>query len=150
MRTSIVMSPEPGGALEVLLKLVRMGLGGASGSGKQFVSWITDDDFIRAIDFIIANKSIEGAVNLASPNPLPNAEFMKELRDAAGVGFGLPATEWMLELGAIPLQTETELILKSRRVVPTKLLSAGFQFQYPTWGEAAFHLVKRWERLTLR
>jgi hypothetical protein len=82
-------------------------------------------------------------VNVASPHPLPNAEFMRQLRSAAGVKVGLPAAGWMIELGAFVLRTESELILKSRRVVPGKLLNAGFTFRFPTWREAAADLVTR-------
>ena len=80
---------------------------------------------------------IDGIVNVASPNPLPNAEFMRLLRDACGVPFGLPGSSWMLEVGAVFMRTETELILKSRRVVPARLLEHGFRFRYPDWGTAA-------------
>lgn len=88
-------------------------------------------------------EDIAGAVNLAAPNPLPNAEFMHDIRQAAGVEVGLPAMEWMLEIGAVFLKTETELLLKSRRVVPGRLLEAGFVFDFPTWQKAARDLCKR-------
>jgi NAD dependent epimerase/dehydratase family enzyme len=84
-------------------------------------------------------------VNIAAPNPLPNREFMRDLRAAWGTRIGLPATKWMLEIGAVFMRTETELILKSRRVVPGRLLDAGFQFKYPDWPVAARDLVARWE-----
>ena len=86
-------------------------------------------------------------VNVSSPNPLPNREFMRYLREAWGAPVGLPAMEWQLHLGAIFLRTETELILKSRRVVPGRLLDAGFQFEFPDWSEAAKDLVRRWRDL---
>lgn len=143
LRTSIVLSPYRGGAFRVLLNLVRLGLGGKAGNGLQYMSWITDTDFARAIQFIIEHAELEGPVNIASPRPLPNHEFMKILRQAWGSPFGLPATEWMLELGAIPLQTETELVLKSRRVVPGKLIDSGFTFNFPDWAAAANHLCAR-------
>ena len=103
-------------------------------------------DFINAIDFLIENESISGAVNLASPNPLPNSEFMGALRSVWGRRFGLPASEWMIELGAIFLRTESELVLKSRRVVPSRLLDAGFHFAYPNWSDAARNLCERRKR----
>jgi len=81
-------------------------------------------------------------VNIAAPNPLPNQKFMQHFREATGVKIGLPATKWMLELAAIFLRTETELILKSRRVVPGKLQTAGFQFQYPNWKFAVSDLIQ--------
>jgi uncharacterized protein len=147
LRSAMTMSPERGGVFDVLLRLVRWGLGGASGNGRQYVSWIHDRDFIRAIYFLIDQEEIEGPVNLASPNPLPNADFMRVLREAWGIGFGLPAARWMLEIGAFFLRTESELILKSRRVVPGRLMQAGFEFQYPTWTEAAADLCRRWREL---
>lgn len=147
VRAAIVMSPDRGGALGTLLGLVRTGLGGAAGSGRQFVSWIHDHDFVRAIDWLIERDSLDGPVNLAAPEPLPNAAFMGALRSAWGSRFGLPATEWMLEIGAFFLRTETELILKSRRVVPKRLLQDGFAFDYPSWQEAADELCQRYRLL---
>jgi uncharacterized protein len=144
LRTSMVMSPLRGGIFDVLLGLTRRGLGGASGSGAQFLSWIHYEDFNRAVDFLIAREDLSGPVNLASPNPLPQREFMAKLREACGVKIGLPATKWMLEIGAFFLRTDTELLLKSRRVVPGRLLEAGFAFQYPEWSAAARDLVARW------
>src|SRR5271155_1122056 len=122
LRSAMVMSPDAGGVFDTLLKLVKMGLGGKAGDGRQFVSWIHHEDFVRAIEWLIEHEDVAGAGNLAAPNPLPNAEFMRELRNASGIPFGLPAAKWMLEIGAIFMQTETELILKSRRVVPRRLL----------------------------
>ena len=101
---------------------------------------------MRAVRWLIENESISGAVNLASPHPLPNAEFMRELRRAWGIPVGLPSTEWMLEIGAFLLRTETELILKSRRVVPGRLLEGGFTFEFPQWAEAARDLCTQWRR----
>jgi hypothetical protein len=131
----------------MLLKLVRFGLGGTNGSGRQFVSWIHEVDFVRAVRWLIENTSISGPVNLAAPNPLPNAEFMRELRHAWGTRVGLPSTEWMLEIGAFFLRTETELILKSRRVVPGRLLQEGFAFEFPQWPEAARDLCTKWRKM---
>ncbi len=144
LRTSMVMSPDSGGVFDVLLGLVRHGLGGRAGNGQQFVSWIYDQDFVRAIQYLIGHDSIAGAVNMAAPDSLPNAAFMPAMRNAAGVRFGLPASNWMLEIGAVFLRTETELILKSRRVVPGRLLKEGFTFNFPNWPEAARDLVRRW------
>jgi uncharacterized protein (TIGR01777 family) len=143
LRSAMVMSPERDGIFDTLLRLVRFGLGGASGSGKQFVSWIHDHDFLRSIQSLIDHDDLDGAINIASPNPLPNAEFMADLRKAWGRRIGLPASAWMLELGAVFLRTETELILKSRRVIPGRLLAHGFQFDFPVWDVAARDLVRR-------
>ncbi|MDQ6653737.1 MAG: TIGR01777 family oxidoreductase [Acidobacteriota bacterium] len=144
MRSAIVMSPDPGGPFDTLLRLVRFGLGGRSGDGNQYISWIHDQDFMRAALWLIQHEELDGPVNLAAPNPLPNSQFMQNLREAWGISFGLPATKWMLELGAFLLRSETELILKSRRVVPSRLLESGFTFQFPTWDEAARDLCARW------
>jgi uncharacterized protein (TIGR01777 family) len=146
MRSAIVMSPDRGGPFDTLLGLVRFGLGGTCGDGKQYVSWIHDHDFASAVIWLIEHEELQGPVNLAAPNPLPNVEFMLTLRKAWGTRFGLPATEWMLELGALLLRSETELILKSRRVIPTRLLQSGFSFQFPTWAEAARDLCMRWRQ----
>jgi len=145
MRSAMIMSPDPGGVFDVLLGLVRRGLGGRSGNGRQYVSWLHHEDFVRAVRHLLERDDIAGPVNLAAPNPLPNAEFMRELRDAWGIRVGLPATRWMLEAGAVFLRTETELILKSRRVVPARLLESGFEFAHPTWREAARNLVEEWK-----
>ncbi|HSS18549.1 MAG TPA: TIGR01777 family oxidoreductase [Pyrinomonadaceae bacterium] len=144
MRSAIIMSPNHGGPFDMLLGLVRFGLGGTCGSGKQYVSWIHDQDFVRSVIWLMQHRELDGAVNLAAPNPLGNREFMQVLRGAAHMPVGLPATEWMLELGAFLMQSETELILKSRRVVPTRLLQSGFEFQFPTWAVAARDLYSRW------
>jgi uncharacterized protein (TIGR01777 family) len=144
LRSAMTMSPDRGGVFDVLLRLVRYGLGGASGDGRQYVSWIHDRDFIRAVYWLMDHAELQGPVNLAAPNPLPNAEFMRTLRATWGIGFGLPAAKWMLAFGAFFLRTETELILKSRRVVPGRLLQTGFEFQFPTWAAAAADLCRRW------
>jgi uncharacterized protein (TIGR01777 family) len=144
MRSAIVMTPSAGGAFDSLLRLVRFGLGGTIGNGKQFISWIHDQDFVRAVLWLIENAELEGPVNIAAPNPLPNAEFMRDLRAAWGISFGLPASELMLELGVFLLRSESELMLKSRRVVPSRLLESGFTFNFPTWPEAARELCERW------
>jgi uncharacterized protein len=142
LRSAMVMSADAGGIFDTLLGLVRRGLGGTSGDGRQYVSWIHEVDFVRAVCFLI-ERNLAGAVNLASPNPLPNREFMATLRRAWGAKIGLPATRWMLEIGAVFLRTETELILKSRKVVPGRLLQAGFTFQLPHWTDAARELCAR-------
>jgi uncharacterized protein (TIGR01777 family) len=130
MRITLVFGKD-GGVFPVLRRLARFGLGGRMGSGRQFVSWIHVDDFCHAVEWLIAKDELTGPVNFAAPNPLPNRDMMRLLRKACGAPFGLPATEWMLEVGAFFIRTETELIIKSRRVVPGRLLASGFKFQFP-------------------
>lgn len=144
LRSAMVMDPEPGGVFDVLLGLVRHGLGGTEGEGRQYLSWIHGTDFVRALLWIIERQHLDGAINLSSPHSLPNTEFLRVLRDAWGIPLGLPAPEWLLEIGTFLLQTETELVLKSRRVVPTRLLQDGFTFQFPSWPEAAQDLCRQW------
>ncbi len=147
MRSAMTMSPDRGGVFDVLLRLVRWGLGGKSGAGRQYVSWIHDQDFVRAVRWLIDHPELEGPINLAAPEPVPNAAFLRGLRRAWGRRLGLPATRWMLEVGAFFLRTETELILKSRRVIPTRLLRSGFTFQFPSWGSTAEDLCRRWREV---
>lgn len=144
MRSAMTFSPDRGGVFDVFSSLVRHGLGGAQGPGTQFVSWIHEADFVRAIDLLITREEFTGVVNVASPNPIRNREFMRELRTAWGARIGLPVQQWMMEAGAYLLRTESELVLKSRRVVPGRLLDAGFQFRFPEWPAAARDLVVRW------
>ncbi len=145
MRTAMVMAPRGAssekGVFEVLWNMARWGLGGSIGGGKQFVSWIHYTDFCRAVRFVIEHSALSGAINFTSPNPLPQGDFMRALRRAAHAPIGLPAAEWMAEIGAFFLRTDTELLLKSRRVAPTRLTQAGFTFQYPEWSVAAADLV---------
>jgi hypothetical protein len=144
LRTSMVVSPAPGSVFAVLSNLVRVGLGGTQGNGRQYVSWIHEADYARALQFLIDHEEIEGPVNLAAPNPLVNREFMRALREAWGMPNGLPAPAPLLALGMFFLRTEPELVLKSRRAVPGRLLGAGFQFEFPEWPEAAEDLVRQW------
>jgi len=112
MRSSMVMSPERGGVFDALLGLTRARLGGAIAGGRQFISWIHDRDFVRAVELLIARDDIEGPVNLAAPTPIAQRDFMAALRTAWGARIGLPAMRWMVEIGAFFLRTDTELILK--------------------------------------
>jgi len=143
LRSAMTLSPDAGGVFATLLGLTRCGLGGRAGDGRQFMSWIHDADFVAAVRWLIEHDEIDGVVNVAAPHPIPNAVFMRILREAAGVPVGLPASQWMLEIGAAVLRTETELILKSRRVVPARLLEHGFRFTYPDWRGAAADLCRR-------
>ena len=108
------------------------------------MSWIHELDFVRAVDYLIANEEIESAVNITALASLPNINLMRALGEAWGIGFGLPASEWMLAVATFVHRTESELLLKSRRVVPRRLLEHGFQFEFPNWPEAARDLVGRW------
>jgi uncharacterized protein len=144
LRTAMVMSPDRGGVFDTLLRLVRFGLGGSAADGRQYVSWIHDTDFVRAILWLVEHEEIAGPVNLAAPGPQPYAEFMRALRKAWGMTVGMPASRWMLEIGTWLLGTESELVLKSRRVVPGRLLHGGFTFTFPDWTEAASDLCRRW------
>lgn len=147
LRSSMVMSPDPGGVFSVLSNLARTGLGGAIGSGRQFVSWMHDLDYCRATDLLLAQPEItnetSGIVNMTAPEPLPNRDFMRALRQAWNMPIGLPAAEWMIEIGTFLMRSESELVLKSRRVVPTLLLKHGFEFAFPAWPAAAQDLVSR-------
>jgi uncharacterized protein (TIGR01777 family) len=147
MRTAMVMSPDAGTPFDIFLRLARFGLGGAHGDGKQFVSWIHHDDFVRAVRFLIEKRFVSGAINVAAPTPLPDAEFMKAIRDAWGIPFGIGGGRRLLEMAAFVHRTETELLLKSRRVVPARLQQHGFIFRYPTWAEAARQLCDEWRAL---
>jgi uncharacterized protein (TIGR01777 family) len=144
MRSAIVMIAHRGGAFDILLSLVRRGLGGASGDGRQYVSWIHSRDFVRAVRWLIDRPHVDGAVNLAAPEPLPNREFMRALRHAWGSRIGMSSPAWLLEIGVRLLRTETELVLKSRRVVPSRLLREGFTFDFPSWPAAARDLCAEW------
>ena len=148
IRSSIVMSPDRGGIFDVLLGLVRRGLGGTAGDGRQYVSWVHEADFVRAVYLLIERSDLEGAVNLASPISAPNREFMAILRRAWGTRIGLPAPEWIIKIGSVLLRTEPELVLKSRWVAPKRLLQAGFRFEHPDWQEAAVELCSRWRNQT--
>ncbi len=144
MRSAMIMSPDKGSVFDTLATLARRGLGGKAGDGRQYISWIHEMDFANAVQFLIEHDELSGAVNISSPNPIPNREFNQIMRRAVRAPFGLPTPAWLLEIGAVFIKTETELILKSRRVVPGRLPEAGFEFQYPEWQAAADELARRW------
>ncbi|MDI3421589.1 TIGR01777 family oxidoreductase [Streptomyces luteolus] len=143
LRAAMVMSPDRGGVFDVLSRMARLGLGGPVAGGRQYVSWIHERDFVRAVEFLVDHEELTGPVNLAAPAPLPQRAFMRALRTSWRMPLGLPATRWMAEIGAFLLRSDTELLLKSRRVVPGRLLDAGFSFTYETWPRAADDLVRR-------
>ena len=153
LRTSLMMSPDDGGVFAMLSKLARLGLGGTQGPGTQFVSWMHDQDYCRAVELLLSRPEIadasNGIVNMCAPGPLPNREFQLALRQAWNVPIGLPASTWMLKIGTRLMGAEPELILISRRVVPTVLLKSGFVFSFPGWPQAAEDLVARSRKKTL-
>jgi uncharacterized protein len=120
-----------GGVMIPYFNLLKFGLGGKQGNGKQMYSWVHIEDTCRMIEYFYEHDELEGTFNCSSPNPVSNEQFMKTLRKATKTTIGLPAFEWMLKFGALIIGTETELVLKSRWVVPTKMLQAGFVFKYP-------------------
>jgi len=136
LRMAVTLGLGENSVFPVLRRLTRLGLGGAMGIGRQYVSWMHVEDFCRAVEWIITHDDLAGPINLVAPHPLPNRDMMKILRQTLGVPFGLPAAEWMLEIGAFFIRTETELLLKSRRVIPGKLLASGFAFRFPNIREA--------------
>ena len=143
LRTAMVFAASTGGVYRVLRGLTRWGLGGAIAGGRQYVSWIHEADFGRSVEWLIDRDDFSGPVNLASPNQIPQREMMRIIRRELGVPFGLPATRRMLELAAFVHRTEAELILKSRRVVPGRLLAAGFQFRFPRMEDAVREIEGR-------
>ena len=143
MRTAMVLGTGRNSVFPVLRRLVRFGLGGRMASGRQYVSWIHEEDFCRAVEWLIKRADLSGVVNVASPNPLANRDMMLVLRRVLGVPFGPPAPLWALELGAFFLRTETELIIKSRRVVPGRLLAVGSEFHFPHFEQAVAEIEER-------
>lgn len=141
LRTSIVLGKN-GGAFIPLKRLAQFGFGGKQGKGNQQISWIHERDFARAVDFII-QKKITGVVNVVSPNPIANVDFMKILRKAVGQFVGIPTPFFLLKIGAFLIGTEPELVLKSRNVIPKKLLDNGFQFEYNTLENTFKNLLKK-------
>lgn len=143
IRTGIVLANEPHTAFAVLAKLAHSGLGGPMGRGDQRVSWVHIADFLRAVHFIAENPFFSGAVNLTAPEHPTNREMMRAFREVAGMPIGIPATEWMIQLGAVFMKTEPELVLKSRWARPTRLKDAGFRWRWQGIGEAIADLAGR-------
>jgi uncharacterized protein (TIGR01777 family) len=141
LRTSIVLGKN-GGAFIPLKTLAKLGLGGKQGNGKQFISWIHEEDFARAVAFVIENK-LENEINIVSPNPIRNVDFMSKLRKAIGMPFGISQPEWLLELGSKIINTETELVLKSRNVIPKRLQENGFIFNYESVDKTFENLLQK-------
>jgi uncharacterized protein len=141
IRTGIVLGKR-GGPLKPLKMLAKFGLGGKQGAGNQYFSWLHEKDFVGIVDFIIGNDSTRGAYNVTAPSPVPNSQVMSSLRHVLGIPFGLPLPKWLLEFGSIVIQTETELVLKSRRVIPKRLLQGGYKFQFENIEDALVELCR--------
>ncbi|GHN02937.1 NAD-dependent epimerase [Cytophagales bacterium WSM2-2] len=141
IRTGIVLGKKDG-PLKPLRLLAQLGLGGKHGPGDQYFSWLHEDDFAHIISFIMANASTSGAYNVTAPTPVSNQQVMKALRSSLKIPIGLPMPEWLLKLGAVLIGTETELILKSRRVIPLRLLQAGYKFKHESIEAAMNDLVR--------
>lgn len=139
LRTAVTLGED--GVMVPYLNLIKFGLGGHQGSGRQMYSWVHEDDICRTIDWCFAHPQMEGVYNCSAPNPVTNHEFMKTLRQVAGHKFGLPAYKWMLKIGAAIIGTEPELLLKSRWVLSTKLQETGFRFQYPVLKDAMSQII---------
>jgi len=135
-----------GGVMTPYFNLLKFALGGQQGNGKQMYSWIHVEDTCRMIEWIFEHDELEGMYNCSSPNPVTNKAFMQILRKVTGHKIGLPAFEWMLNIGARLIGTEPELILKSRWVLPTKILQTGFQFKYPLLEDAFKDIVSKTPR----
>ncbi len=140
LRITLILGKD-GGVLPVLTKLARFGMGGRNSHGRQFFSWMHEEDCFRALNFII-EKGLEGPINLGSPEPLTDAEFNRLVRKSVGAWMGPPKPRFALELGAWMMGTETELVMKSRKVYPQKLLNAGFEFLFPDAQSALTNLTK--------
>ncbi|MET2985892.1 TIGR01777 family oxidoreductase [Aureibaculum conchae] len=131
LRTSIVLGKN-GGAFIPLKTLAKFGLGGKQGNGNQKVSFIHEEDFARAIEFILNHNELNGIFNVTAPNPTINKTLMNVIRKEMGMPLGISHPSWLLEIGAKIIGTETELVLKSRNVIPERLLGSGFVFNHPT------------------
>lgn len=140
LRIAIVLGKD-GGVMQPYIHLVRFGLGGKQGNGKQMFSWIHINDLFHIILFIQSHKELSGIFNCSAPNPVDNETLMRTFRQEMNVQFGLPSSKWMLEIGAAIIKTEAELILKSRWVLPEKLLALGYTFRYPTLESALSHIL---------
>jgi uncharacterized protein len=140
LRMAIVLGKD-GGVIKPLKNLVRFGLGGKQGKGNQMFSWIHIEDLYNIIIYLQQHKELSGVFNTSAPNPVSNKTLMQLFRKNMNAIIGLPAPAWLLKFGAVLIKTETELILKSRWVVPEKLLQSGYQFKYQTVDEALKNIL---------
>jgi uncharacterized protein (TIGR01777 family) len=138
MRTGVVLSMT-GGVLAEVVPMVRRGLGGKLGSGRQFVSWITREDCTAAIRHLLVTQSVQGPVNVVSPHPVTNSEFTRCVGRLLRRPTLISVPKWTLRarLG----EMADELVLSSVRAYPRKLLDAGFRFQYPRVDEALRRVI---------
>jgi uncharacterized protein len=141
LRIAIVLG-KGGGVMTPYLNLVKFGLGGIQGSGRQMFSWIHVEDLYQIVLFLRGREDLTGVFNCAAPEPVSNRELMSQLRATMNARFGLPAPKWMLEIGSVFLRTETELVLKSRWVIPERLEREGYTFTYPTLRETLENIIK--------
>jgi uncharacterized protein (TIGR01777 family) len=141
LRMAITLGP--GGILIPYFNLLKFGLGGKQASGKQIYSWVHIEDTCRMIEWIYDHKELNGTYNCSSPKPVTNEEFMRIFRKVTGHIIGLPAYKWMLQIGAPLIGTELELVLKSRWVIPTRILETGFQFKHPLLEDALSDIISK-------
>lgn len=146
VRTAMVFAANSGGVYRTLRSLARWGLGGPIAGGHQYISWIHEEDFSRALEWLFDNDDLRGPINVASPNPIPQRDMARVILRERSMPFGMHATRSMLEIAALIHRTEAELILKSRRVVPAKLLESGFQFHFPKMEDAVHEIEVRLHR----
>jgi NAD dependent epimerase/dehydratase family enzyme len=139
----MVLANEPDTVYDVLTGLTNRALGGTMGGGNQRVSWIHMDDFLRAVEFIARDPFMDGIVNVTAPDFPTNRELMRHFRETVGMPLGVPATKWMLEIGAACMDTETELVLKSRWADPLRLREAGFRWRHHKAADAIDDLERR-------
>ncbi|PSL50029.1 uncharacterized protein (TIGR01777 family) [Chitinophaga niastensis] len=136
LRIGVTLGWQTGGVMQPYMNLIKFGLGGYQGNGKQMFTWIHITDVCRMMEWMMVNEALTGVYNCTAPNPVSNQAFMKALRNTAGHHFGIPAPAPLLKMGALLIGTETELLLKSRWVVPARALQDGFTFKYPVVNEA--------------
>lgn len=140
LRLAVVLGD--GGILEPYLNLVKFGLGGRQGTGKQMISWVHVADVCRIIAFLYQHKQLSGAFNACAPNPVTNAQFMQTMRKACGAPIGLPAYEWMVRAGAWMMGKEPSMILESNHALPARLIENGFVFRFPEITEALTDVIQ--------
>jgi len=142
LRMGIVLGRDDG-VFPRLLKLVKMGMGGKQGNGQQYVSWVHERDAARSTEWLADHPELEGIFNCTAPYPVKNTRLMLVIRNINGNLFGLPAPKWLLQIGAVFIGTETELILKSRWVLPKKLMTSGFKFQFGQVQDAVSEILRK-------